>query len=248
VLDRQYLPNYVFGPDDIVLTVGQDGLVANTAKYALGRAIVAINPDPDHIDGVLLPYLAVEARSVVTKVIRGEAILRRVTLAEATMIDGQRLLAFNDLFIGARTQVSARYRVEYAGRQEQQSSSGLLVSTGAGSTGWLSSVMNMSPTVARLANPQPKGAPVSSAALKLGWEDRWLVFVTREPFRSKTSGITLTSGILGPGEELVIESNMSQGGCIFSDGIEADFIEFNSGAIARIHAAKDQALLVSKHA
>ena len=75
VLDRQYLPTYVFGPDDIVLTVGQDGLVANTAKYALGRPIVAINPDPEHIDGVLLPYLANDARSVVTKVIRGEAIL-----------------------------------------------------------------------------------------------------------------------------------------------------------------------------
>ena len=70
------------------------------------------------------------------------------------MIDGQRLLAFNDLFIGARTHVSARYRVEYAGKQEQQSSSGLLVSTGAGSTGWLSSVMNMPSAVAKLANPQ----------------------------------------------------------------------------------------------
>src|SRR4051812_22340430 len=35
-VDRDFLPNFVFGPGDVVVTVGQDGLVANVAKYALG--------------------------------------------------------------------------------------------------------------------------------------------------------------------------------------------------------------------
>lgn len=33
VMDRQLLPNYLFGPDDIVVALGQGGLVANTMKY-----------------------------------------------------------------------------------------------------------------------------------------------------------------------------------------------------------------------
>ena len=33
LLDREYVQNYVFGPKDIVVVIGQDGLVANTMKY-----------------------------------------------------------------------------------------------------------------------------------------------------------------------------------------------------------------------
>src|SRR5262245_13953427 len=31
-LDRGFLSNFVFGPDDVVIALGQDGLVANTLK------------------------------------------------------------------------------------------------------------------------------------------------------------------------------------------------------------------------
>ena len=62
---------------------------------------------------------------------------KRKTLPDwmrARLNDGQRLLAFNDFLIGHRTHVSARYRLTWHGRTETQSSSGILVSTGAGST------------------------------------------------------------------------------------------------------------------
>jgi NAD kinase len=241
-LDRQYLPNYVFGPEDVVVTVGQDGLVANTAKYALNRPIVAVNPDPTHIDGILLPFTVRDAVDAVRQCMRGQAKTRRVTLGEVNLVDGQRLLAFNDFFIGARTHISARYSIEFAGKREQQSSSGVIVSTGAGSTGWLSSILNMLSVTSTLT-----GEPVKKpATLRLNWDDPRLVFVTREPFLSKTSGIDLSKGIIAGGHELTIESRMPREGVIFSDGVEADFLEFNSGAIARIRAAKEQALLVSK--
>lgn len=35
-------------------------------------------------------------------------------------------------------------------------------------------------------------------------------------------------------------------GCVFSDGIETDFVEFNSGSIARVRAAAQRAKLVAK--
>jgi hypothetical protein len=88
-----------------------------------------------------------------------------VTLAEAALDDGQRLLAFNDLFIGARTHVSARYRISFGGGAEPHSSSGVLVSTGAGSTGWLSSVFAMSGAVSRFSGGQ------AGEGVRLEWED-----------------------------------------------------------------------------
>jgi NAD kinase len=241
-VDRDFLPNFLFGPKDVVVTVGQDGLVANTAKYAMGLPIVAVNPDPQRIDGVLLPFRTDQARAAVRAVLQGKAKYRQVTLAEAILADGQRLMAFNELFIGNRTHVSARYRLSVAGRSEPQSSSGVLVCTGAGSTGWLSSVFNMAAGVAAMFGGG--GSVKAPAPLRMNWEDPRLVFVVREPFVSKGSRAGLVSGVLEPGQEIAIESDMASNGVIFSDGVESDFLEFNAGATARIHTAAGRAKLV----
>ncbi len=238
-VDRDFLPNFLFGPRDIVVTVGQDGLVANTAKYAAGLPIVAVNPDPDRIDGILLPFRTDQARAAVRAVLKGKAKTRTVTLAQASMDDGQKLLAFNELFIGCRSHVSARYRITINGRSESQSSSGMLVCTGAGSTGWLSSVFNMSAGITAML-----GLPAPVKPAKLAWEDPRLVYVVREPFVSKASSANIVAGMLDPGTEIVIESDMTGDGVIFSDGVESDFLEFNAGAIARIRPATIAAKLV----
>jgi len=240
-VDREFLPNFLFGPRDVVVTVGQDGLVANVAKYALGLPIVAVNPDPQRIDGVLLPFRTDEARSAVRAVLQGKAPYREVTMAEAELADGQRLLAFNELFIGNRTHISARYRLSVAGKSEPQSSSGVLVCTGAGSTGWLSSIFNMASGVASVF-----GAKRDNKTIRLKWEDPRLVYVVREPFVSKSSAANLVAGMLEPGGEIAIESDMPNSGVIFSDGVEADALEFNAGAVARIRAAEGKAKLVMK--
>ena len=241
-IDRDFLPNFVFGPRDVVVTVGQDGLVANTAKYALGLPIVAVNPDPQRIDGILLPFRTDQARSAVRSVLLGKARYREVTLAEAHLADGQRLLAFNELFIGNRTHVSARYRMSVAGRSEPQSSSGVLVATGAGSTGWLSSVFNMAAGVAGAFGRAV--APPPPSPMRLTWEDPRLVYVVREPFASKSSQTSLVAGVIEPGQEIAVESDMPSGGVIFSDGVEADYMDFNAGATARIRTAQRKARLV----
>ena len=238
-IERAIVPTFLFAPSDLVVTVGQDGLVANVAKYAGAQPIVAVNPDPARFDGVLLPFRTDAARAAGARVLGGKAKTRDITLAEARLADGQRLLAFNDLFIGARSHVSARYSVRLGGgKLEMQSSSGVLVSTGAGSTGWLSSVFNMAAAVASFTGGHA-GTPPS-----LSWEDPRLCFVVREPFSSKHSGISLAAGVIGPGESLTIESHMPQGGVIFSDGVEADALSFDSGAIATVAAAAQRTRLV----
>jgi NAD kinase len=238
VADRSLVPTMLFNDHDLIVAVGQDGLVANTAKYVGEQPIVAVNPDPERFDGILLRYAPAEARGAVLSLLEGKAKLREVTLAEAVLEDGQRLLAFNDLFIGARTHVSARYRIAFGGNAEPHSSSGVLVSTGAGSTGWLSSVFAMAGAVANFAGGR------AGRAVRLEWEDPRLVFVVREPYVSRHSRAGIVAGMIESTGELVLESQMPSGGVIFSDGVEADALDFNSGARARIRAAARKTHLV----
>jgi hypothetical protein len=195
---------FLFQEHDAVITLGQDGLVANTAKYTRAQPIIAINPEPSRFDGVLLAFVADQARNAVAHLLEGKAKLREITLAQAVLGDGQRLLGFNELFIGARSYVSALYRIQYGKRSEIQSSSGILVATGAGSTGWASSLFNMASGIAEFCG----GSHLSS--VRMEWEDSRLLYLVREPFLSRHSEIGMVAGMLAVGEELVIESRMAE--------------------------------------
>jgi NAD kinase len=240
VLDRSLLPTYAFSDRDLVVALGQDGLVANTAKYVGVQPLIGVNPDPERNDGILLPFAPTAVRAAAESALAGKVEVRQVTLAEAVLNDGQRLLAFNDLFLGLRGHASARYRIEVEGRAEEQSSSGILVSTGAGSTGWMSSVFNMAAGVASFAGGTAGGS------IRLDWESPELLYAVREPFASRHSAAGVVAGLLSGGSELVVESHMPAGGVIFSDGVEADFLRFESGATARVRAAEHRAHLVVK--
>jgi hypothetical protein len=237
-IDRSFLPNFDFGRCVLVVVIGQDGLVANTAKYVGDLPIVAVNPDPSRNDGVLLPFQIKGARSAVRRVLDRQFRQREITLAEVNLNDGQRMLAFNDFFIGCSTHVSARYTIEVGRRIESQSSSGVLISTGAGSTGWLSSLFNMMNGFCRFSGVT---APQS---VTMNWDERRLMWAVREPFRSKHSSADLVAGFLDEGNELVLGSQMPTAGVIFSDGVESDYLEFGSGTIARFTVAKQRARLV----
>jgi len=240
VIERAYLPNFLFSSEQLIITIGIDGLVVNTAKYANGQPVLAVNPDPAHIDGVLLPFSVTEALSILPDALQGKASTRLVSMAEARLNDGQSLLAFNDLFIGRNDQVSARYRISFNGSGESHSSSGIIVSTGAGSTGWLSSLFNMADgMMAGFAGKQR-----SLPRPELTWESDRLLFVVREPFASKTSSAAIVCGELTAGRPLLLESNMPEGGVIFSDGVAADHLAFNAGAVATVLPAERRTRLI----
>lgn len=238
LMDRALVPTYVFSKTDIVVTLGQDGLVANTAKYVGGQPVLGVNPDADRFNGILLPFQPAGLRSHLERTIAGHARIRGVTLAEARLSDGQRLLAFNDLFVGAATHISARYRIRYGRLSESHSSSGVIISTGAGTTGWLSSIFNETAGIVEFLG----GPPI--APVRLDWEDNRLLFVVREPFISLYSQASIVAGPVVGDATLTLESQMPVGGVIFSDGVEADHLDFNAGAIASIGVAPEKANLV----
>jgi NAD kinase len=237
VVERPFLPNYIFTEKNVIVVVGQDGLVANTAKYSKGIPMIGINPDKERYDGVLLPFDTTDFLYGIERVLAGKYQYSTMSFAEAKLNDGQCLLAFNDLFIGASTHISARYKISYNGKTEEQSSSGLIVSTKAGSTGWLSSVFNMAYGVTGMFE---KNLKLKRPKLN----DNDLLFAVREPFQSIRTQTGVTAGLLKGQNSLIVESLMPANGVIFSDGIETDFLKFNSGSTATIGLAKEKAKLV----
>lgn len=235
VLDRSFLPNFIFGKEDLVVVLGQDGLVANTMKYLSTQTIVGVNPDSARWDGVLLPFAVKDLPQVVPEVLRNKRNIKSVTIAKAELNNGQCLYGVNDLFIGPKSHVSAHYVIRVGGAEEQQSSSGVIVSTGLGSTGWFKSIVTGALGIA---------GQVLDGKIKIKrdgnypWDSQFLYFSVREPFPSKTSSSKLVFGKITQECPMTLLSHMPENGVIFSDGIVDDFLEFNSGTQATISIAE----------
>ena len=224
-VQRADLDRFLFAPDDIVVVVGQDGLVANAAKYLSGQPVVGVNPLPDVYDGVLVRF-PVEVLDVVLEgTAEGVLEYENRTMAEATLENGERLLALNELFIGHRSHQSARYHLKVAQADEEHSSSGLIVATGTGATGWARSIME---------------ATEHSVSLKP--DEDALAFFVREPFPSRTTRTSIKHGKVK--SNLSITSHMNDGGVIFADGIEKDFIAFDWGRTVKVTTSKQALRLV----
>lgn len=241
LIDRDFVPNYMFGDDDIVFVAGQDGMVANTMKYLDGQPLIGINPDRNRWDGILLPFDSTEVDQVAISVIEQKHKFEEVTMAEVTLNDGQSLYAVNDFYIGTKSHVSSRYSLSFEGTTEYQSSSGIIVSTGMGSTGWMKSVLaGAQGVISYLTN---KSVDVS-ASLAMEWNSESLIYSVREPFPSRKSKTNLTFGKITNQHKLSVQSHMPENGVIFSDGIENDYLEFSAGSIATIGIADKKGYLV----
>ena len=237
IVERNFVSSFLFSENQLIIVIGQDGLVANTAKYSKNIPIIAVNPDKERYDGVLLPFDPFNFIEGVENVLNNRFNSKTMQFAEAKLDDGQRLLAFNDLFIGASTHISAKYKIEFNNKIEEHSSSGLIVSTAAGITGWMSSIFNMSYSITNLFE---KNLTIKQPQIK----ENQLLFAVREPFESVRTQIGLTSGIINNDFNLKVESLMPTSGVIFSDGVESDFLRFNSGSIVTIGISNETARLV----
>lgn len=228
-IGRADLSRFVWEPEDLVVAVGQDGLVPNVAKYLDGQRVIGVNPEPDRVAGVLVRHGIDAFEAVLRRTAEGRAAIEERTMVEARLDDGQRLLALNEVFVGQRTHQSARYRIGRMGASERHSSSGLIVATGTGSSGWARSIARE--RAAEIPLPEPTA--------------RTLAFFVREAWPSIATGTSITEGLLeGERDALEVTSEMSDTGVVFGDGIEDDRLAFGWGVRARIAIARERLRLV----
>ena len=236
-VERADLDRFAFAPEDVVVVVGQDGLVANVAKYLDGQPVIGIDPEPGRNPGVLVAHPAAAVGELLAEAVEGlrdpalgEAVGGRGrTMVEAVTDDGLHLLALNEVYVGQPSHQSARYVLAAGGQTERQSSSGLLVGTGTGSTGWCRSVAEERRS--HLVLPAPT-------------DDRLCWFV-REAWPSPATGTTLTEGELVPGEGLVVSAESDQL-VVFGDGIEHDALRLTWGQRVTVGVATRRLNLVER--
>jgi hypothetical protein len=226
LVERTDLPRFLFAPDDLVVVVGQDGLVANVAKYVADQVVIGIDPEPGRNPGVLVPHQPKAAVSLLSAIVGATAgatagagpRIEELSMVTAVTDDGQELTALNEVYLGQPTHQTARYTLRVPGGQaEAQASSGLIVATGTGGTGWCrsawlerhSSLSLPDPTEARLA---------------------WFV---REAWPSPATGTALTEGSLISGETLEVTAESDQL-VLFGDGVESDTVPLTWGQTARL--------------
>ncbi|MCX5409752.1 hypothetical protein OHA37_38595 [Streptomyces sp. NBC_00335] len=230
-VERADLDRFLFAPEDVVVVVGQDGLVANTAKYLRGQPVVGIDTDPGRNPGVLVRHRCADTAALLRAAIAAGGRAEELTMVEAVADDTQRLLALNEIYLGSYGHQTARYRLGSDGDNgpgEAQASSGVLVGTGTGATGWLRSLW------------LERG---SSAGLPAPCEQRLLWFV-REAWPSPATGTTRVAGELGRGQglQLTVESDRI---VVFGDGMESDALELTWGQSVRLGIAGTSLHLVT---
>lgn len=229
-VEREDLSQFLFAPEDVVVIVGQDGLVPNVAKYLHSQLVMGINPDPETYDGVLCRLNALQFSSALSWLDEpsDEFLTETRVMALATRENGQSLRALNEIFVGHRTHQSARYRLISDDAEERQSSSGLICSTGTGATGWALSIASQRDKADYLLPPQ---VPC-------------LTWFVREPFPSVSSGTKMQQGHIPRPTSLQVISEMGEDGVIFADGIEGDYLEFVTGQSVVITLDEDSLKLV----
>jgi hypothetical protein len=218
LIHRADIERFPFAPDDIVIAFGQDGLVANVAKYLDGQIVIGVNPAPQYNWGVLARFSVEQAGAALRPAAAGDIACEPRAMAQAELENGERLLALNEIFVGHRSHQSARYALNFAGQQERQSSSGLIVTTGTGLTGWAASILH---------------ATGQQLTLDL---DRRLGFLVREAWNGPGFGDSLLLGVIDDAP-LVAISEMDEGGVVFADGVESDHLHFGWGRALRIGVA-----------
>ncbi|MFG3307537.1 hypothetical protein [Streptomyces wuyuanensis] len=247
-VERADLDRFLFAPEDVVVVAGQDGLVANTAKYLAGQPVVGIDTDPGRNAGVLVRHRPDETARLLRAAVARGAAADELTMVEAVADDTQRLVALNEIYLGRPDHQTSRYRLDLDGPGtpvatgpkgpagvaagggsdggdgsaegaggEVQASSGVLVGTGTGATGWLRSLWR------ERGGSRPLPAPAEARLL-------WFV---REVWPSPATGTSLVEGDLTAGRRLrvTVESDRL---VAFGDGMESDALELTWGQSVRV--------------
>jgi hypothetical protein len=226
-VDRDDLSRFLFAPEDIVITVGQDGLVANVAKYLDGQPVVGVNAEPKRNPGVLARFGRRLPKGLLHRVAARRAPTQSRTMVLATLDDGQQLTGLNEIYIGHSSHQSSRYLISVPQGEERHSSSGVVVGTGTGATGWCISIAGERGRAKDLPAP----------------EDPRLCWFVREAWPSPATGVTMTAGLLGAGEELSVTCE-SERLVAFADGVESDHLVLSWGQRIRITLAPQHLNLV----
>jgi hypothetical protein len=190
---------------DLIISLGGDNHFQYLSHFLTTTPILGINSDVQTSVGALVPFLPEQIEVLVARLEAGDYAVEEWTRL-AAWVNGRAIeWATCVYFIGeAERHFMSRHILEFRGQQEEQKGSGLLIVTGAGSTGWYDSACRYR---------FPEGNAFAPTA-------PWACFLLTEPYHGRLSGQALQHGEIRPGEELCVHSLNDDRGIISSDSIE----------------------------
>lgn len=170
-----------FKDSDLVVTIGGDGTFIRASHFLDEAPILGINSEPETSEGALTSLREDEIGKL-REILDGRYKIIQRERAKIKIND--KIIekhALNDIYIGSATQFhTSRYIIKHGGREEEQRSSGVLISTCTGSTAWYKSA---------------GGSPFSC-------EGRKLKFLVREPYFGNLHKPKLLNGEVLEGEKI----------------------------------------------
>lgn len=196
---------------DLAITVGGDGTFAKAANLVNGSYLLGINSNPSESEGALTSLDICDIERLEDLINNNFEVMEH-TRAQM-ILNGKHIdeLATNEIYIGTSAQfLTSRYKIRHKGVEEEQRSSGVIVTTGTGSSGWFN----------------------SAGGKKFGRAEKKLAFLVREPYiGERLFRPELLKGEIKEKESIILTSTRDYGGII---AINSSVYNFNGGDIAEI--------------
>lgn len=201
---------------DLVISIGGDGTALGASHYVRGGALIGVNSAPGdsvgHFCSVNRKNFAARLDAALSGKVKPKELARlQIVLDEKPLPE----LALNDVLIAHQcTASTTRYLLKVGRREEEHRSSGIWISTAAGST-------------AGIGSAGGKKMPLGSKRIQ---------YLVRELYREPKRTYSLTRGFIEAGEEILVASKMAAGE-LYIDGAKTRY-EFPFGARAKISVAQ----------
>lgn len=173
---------------NLVLSVGGDGTLLRAASKAKDKLILGINSNSKKSEGALCVVKSADLKVKLKRVIKGDFLVENFAKARVFLKkSGKSYSALNEIYFGsAFSYHTSRYSLKFGKIKEEQKSSGVVISTGLGSTAWYRSIAKES------FDPKLKE----------------LRFVVRDPYQGKLSQVNLLRGKISGRKKLYLKPNM----------------------------------------
>lgn len=215
--DRDKLKRSQFEGRDLIIAVGGDGTFLRAAQFVENEAMFGVNADVKNKEGFFTEADKSNFEEKLRKILNGRTEIKKLPRLEA-YINNKKIetLALNEFYIGPKKGYhGAKYIIEINGRKERHKSSGILVTTPAGSYAWAK---------AAYRNIMPL-------------DSKNFQFVVREPYEGKVfRNYRIKHGILRKSEKIKIVSEMLDG-VIVADSVGKEY-PFRNGSKAAIKLSK----------
>jgi NAD kinase len=169
-----------------VIAIGGDGTILSASHFIKDKPILAVNSQPENSVGALTTINLENLNEKIQQIKENKHQEEKLERIQAFINDKPLdCLALNEIFLAnEKAYHISKYKIKYQNKEEEQLSSGLIFSTGTGSTAWFKSA---------------GGTPFSP-------QEKFIKMITREPYihNKKSNEYNLTNLSINENEEIEI--------------------------------------------